>query len=77
MSSFNKYDFMSGRELKYEVKKRGLPINQNQAAYKMRAVCLWDDQGKIPSSFKFMKGSSHRPDYYELLQIVNRPQFEN
>jgi len=61
---------MSGRELKYEVKKRGLPMNQNQAAYKMRAICLWDDQGKIPSSLKFMKPGNHRPDYYELITIV-------
>jgi hypothetical protein len=72
MSSFDRYDGMSGRELKYEAKKRGLPLQQNKAAWKYRTLCRLDDQGKIPESLKFLKpGTKKMPDFYDLLTMVS------
>lgn len=67
----DRYDLMSGTELKYEVKKRGLPLQQNKAAWKFRAVCRLDDKGKIPESLKFLTmGTKKMPDFYTLLTHV-------
>jgi hypothetical protein len=72
MSSLDRYDDMTGRELKYEAKKRGLPLQQNKAAWKFRTLCRLDDQGKIPTSIKFLKpGTKKMPDFYDLLMMVN------
>jgi hypothetical protein len=63
---------MTGTQLKYEAKKRGLPLHQNKAAYKYRIVCRLDDQGKIPESIKFLKpGTRKMPDFYDLIKMVS------
>lgn len=76
MSSFDKYDNMTGRQLKYEAKRRGLPLYQNKAAWKFRTLLRLDDGGKIPSSIKFLKsGTKKMPDFYELLNLVRNNSF--
>lgn len=72
----DKYDLLCGRELKYEIKKRGLPIHQNKAAFKYRILLRLDDQGKIPQSLKYLKFRK-MPDFYELINRVhNNPSVE-
>lgn len=72
MSSLDRYDSMTGAQLKYEAKKRGLPLQQNKAAWKFRTLCRLDDQGKIPESIKFLRpGTKKMPDFYDLLSLVH------
>ena len=78
MSSFDRYDSMTGTQLKYEAKKRGLPLQMNKAAYKFRILLRLDDQGKIPASIKFLKpGTKSMPDFYDLLKMVSPVEIES
>ena len=78
MNNFDRYDFMTGTELKYESKKRGIPIQQNKAAFKFRILLRLDDAGKIPSYYKFLKpGTKKIPDFWDLLRQINPPVRNN
>lgn len=72
MSVFDKYDEMSGPQLKYDAKKRGLPIQKNLAKWKFRVVLRLDDQGKIPQSLKYLPmGTKKMPDFEDLLNLAH------
>lgn len=72
MSVFDKYDEMSGPQLKYEAKKRGLPIQKNLAKWKFRVVLRLDDNGKISESLKYLpKNTRNMPDFEDLLTLYH------